>query len=500
VTYYNLNVDVDIAKKYLTGWVEIYFTATEPFDTMQIDLYQNMRINKIILGNNYLQFTRKYNAVFITMPRKIEKGEKYSFSVYYEGHPETASNPPWEGGFVWKKDKKGNPWIGVCCEVDGASLWWPVKDHLSDEPDSMALNFTVPAGLLCVSNGHMIDSIPNGNKVTYKWKVTYPINTYDATLYIGNFKHFIIPYTGIDTSFNLDFYVLPENLDTARQHFKQTTDILKLYETTFGPYPWPRDGYKLVESPYEGMENQTAIAYGNHFKNEYNLFDYIIVHESAHEWWGNSLTVPDYSQIWLHEGFATYSEALYMEHLRGYDAYQMYLKIYSWFIKNKRPVIGPSDVNYWDYKDADVYMKGALVLHTLRNILNDDTLFFNIIKTFYKTYAYKIVTTDDFVNIVSSSTGKDYSWFFRQYLYDRICPRLEYRFIFNPNLKSNELYYRWGNINNDFPLPIKVIAGSDTRIIIPSNNFKKIDLQSASEIEINPDNSYIALKRVKNFK
>ena len=402
--------------------------------------------------------------------------------------------------FVWKKDKTGNSWIGVSCEVDGASLWWPVKDHLSDEPDSMVMNYTVPEGLQCVSNGHLMDSTTKAGRTTYKWKVTYPINSYNATFYIGKFSHFSIPYYGIDTSFNLDFYVLPKNLEIAKKHFKQTLDILKLYEYKYGPYPWPRDGFKLVESPFEGMEHQTSIAYGNGYKTYMGLFDYIILHETAHEWWGNSVTVPDYAEVWIHEGFATYSEALYVEELKGHKGYLDYLNFYAMLIKNKRPVVGPHDVNYWEYTDTDVYLKGALTLHTLRNSIGNDSLFFDILKSFYNDHKYSFAVTTDFINLVNSKTGNDYITFFKQYLYNRTCPELQWEYFYDAKKDTNVLVYRWSNAIEGFSIPIRVKIGKRIFNVRPTNKIQKSYFPKEKGITINSESSYIAQKRTHKFK
>lgn len=501
VYFYNLNVDIEFKTKTISGNVDIYFNTIKNFDTLQIDLYQNISLDSILCENSKLPFYRKYDAVFVLMGHQVIAAEKMKISVYYHGKPKIAAKPPWEGGFVWSKDKNGKPWIGVACEQEGACLWWPVKDHLSDKPDSMMLNFTIPSGLMCVSNGHLIDSVPNNRKTIFRWKVTYPINSYNATFYIGDFRHFTIPYKSLDTTFNLDFYVLPYNLDKAREHFAQTTAILQYYESIYGPYPWPRDGYKLIESPYQGMENQTAIAYGNGYKNLANLFDHIILHESAHEWWGNSVNVPDYAEIWIHEGFASYSEALYAEHIYGLKIYLNLIRFYSYIIQNKKPVIGPHDVNYWDYKDGDVYMKGALMLHTLRNTLSNDSLFFDIIKSFYNLNKYKTVVTQNFVDMVNQKTRKDYTWFFMQYLYDRKCPELIWQFSNNKDKNKNELSYKWSNVASDFSIPVKIQNDSTTTIIWPTLKLQKIDLPPEnSTIKLNVDESYISLKRRYHIK
>jgi len=500
VHFYNLNVDINIESREISGFVDIYFSTVNSFDTLQLDLYENMSLDSIVCENHKLGFFRKFNAVFVTMGRNIKTTESLKITAFYHGKPQSAKRPPWEGGFVWEKDKNGKPWIGVACEVDGASLWWPVKDILSDEPDSMAMSFTVPRGLMCVSNGKLADSINSGNKTTYLWKVSYPINSYDATFYIGDYRHFSIPYKGLDTSFNLNFYVLPYNLDTARSHFRQTADMLHFYESVYGPYPWPRDGYKLVESSYEGMEHQTAIAYGYGYKDYYGMYDFIILHESAHEWWGNSVTVPDYAEVWIHEGFATYSEMLYLEHNYGHQMYLKFLSYYAMLIKNKRPVIGPHDVNYWDYKDGDVYMKGALMLHTLRNSIRNDSVFFDILKSFYDRHKYKFAVTKDFINLVNEKTGKDYAAFFDQYLYTRTCPELQWEYTYNEEKRKNELYYRWTNAIKGFTIPIKVITDSETIFIHPETTTQKVEMHIDKNIKMNTEGSYIALKRNRIFK
>lgn len=499
VYFYDLSVAFNLSGKSISGKVDFYVTATDTASSLQIDLYKNMILDSVVFSGSKLSYTRKFDAIFLKM--NIQKNEKYIFTAYYHGKPLVAKRPPWEGGFVWKTDKNNKPWVGVACEEAGASLWWPVKDHLSDEPDSMKMHYTVPKDLKCVSNGVLIDSVVKDEKCTYSWEVTYPINTYNVTFYIGDFKHFKIPYKSQLTSFNMDFYVLPYHLDTAKGHFKQTKDILNFYERTYGAYPWKNDGFKLVEGPFEGMEHQTAIAYGNSFKNYYDFgFDYIILHESAHEWWGNSVTVPDYAEVWIHEGFATYSEALYVEHLKGYNSYLNYLSFYAMLISNKRPVVGPHDVNYWDYKDTDVYMKGALILHTLRNTLNNDSLFFAIVKEFYNRYKYKIVVSEDFIKIVNEKTGKDFSAFFKQYLYSRTCPELLWEFSYNQNSQKNEIYYKWSNAEEGFTIPIKVKTDSRVFIIRPTRKLQKSELPYDKTIVVNTEGSYIASKRTEKFK
>ncbi|MCF8448006.1 MAG: M1 family metallopeptidase, partial [Bacteroidia bacterium] len=443
---------------------------------IQLNLHENLSISEIDflykggkqvyeLSKSNLPIKRKYNALWIKLPNTIGRGENFELIIHYGGKPVIAKRPPWEGGLVWKKDKQGRPWIGVACEQVGANLWWPLKDHLTAEPDSMQMTFIVPDGLTAVSNGLLINKNTEGPKDTFTYKVSYPINTYNATFYIGNFEHFSTVYDRGENK-KLHFYVLDYNLEKAQEHFKQTTKIISAYERLFGEYPFWNDQYKLVESPFEGMEHQTAIAYGNGYKNNAQGVDYIILHESAHEWWGNAISVKDYADIWIHEGMATYSEALFMEDQFGYRSYSNYLNFYSMLIKNKRPMVGPKDVNFWNYKDSDPYMKGALMMHSLRNTINDDHLFFDIIKTFYQTYKYQTVTSKDFIEMVNQKTGSDYSWFFNKYLYQHQPPKLVYVLKVNEATNTQELTYRWDQTDSNFKMPIYIKAPNGSRLKI----------------------------------
>jgi len=500
VTFYDLSVDIDIARERISGHSDIYFTCIEKTDSIQIDLKKQYKIEKVLLQDSIVHYHRLHNAL-IVYTKTMHAGQKYCLQLYYNGKPEKAPKPPWEGGFVWKEDKNKNPWVGVACELYGASTWWPLKDHLSDEPDSMRMSFTVPKGLYCVSNGTLENIIHNNEKDTYIWKVHYPINSYNVSFYAGDFKHFSIPYKSSYSEFDLDFYVLPYNLNKAQKHFTQVTDIISFFEDAFGEYPWSDDGYKLIESPYAGMEHQSAIAYGNGYENAPRMnFDYIILHETAHEWWGNCLSASDYAEIWLHEGFATYSEALYVEHTKGYGEYMEYLDFYSLFIKNKQPVIGPFDVNYWNYKDSDVYLKGAMILHTLRNTIDNDSVFFKVLKAFYQNYKCSIVSSSDFISLVNSITGDDYNWFFNQYLYSRVCPLLEWDYDFTKNIDSAVISYRWANVGNEFILPVQISVGSKNISVIPSDTIREITVSTNSEMYINKNNSYIALRKNKRLR
>lgn len=482
VNYYDLDIDFNMDDKSIDGVVDIHFTAKRILTLIQLDLYENMNISKVVFEGQSLNYSRKYDAFFVTFNREIQKDENVKVSVHYNGKPHIAKKAPWDGGFVWKKDNSKEPWVGVACELEGASLWWPLKDHLSDEPDSTKMSFTVPQGLFCVSNGQLQSRQPRGmNKETFVWKVSNPINHYNISFYIGNYRTFQIPYVKDSITHQLTYYVLPQNLETAKSHFKQTNDMLHFYEEKFGDYQWFDDGYKLIESPFAGMEHQSAIAYGDKYKNNYNGFDYIILHETAHEWWGNSVSVGDFADIWLHEGFATYSEALYVEEISGYKAYLNYLYVYSLSIKNGKPMVGPRDVKYWTYKDGDPYVKGALTLHSLRSSINNDNLFFDILKTFHLENSRKIVSSDDFIALVNLKTGENYDWFFKQFLNNRKPPKYNYSLVYNQEKKTIVLYHKWVNVDADFKMPIDVYIGGKLTRVYPTSETQEIDLPLNTE-------------------
>ncbi len=471
VTHYGINVSFNYDKKTIAGFVDISAKASQDFNALQLDLQRNMQVNSVVLNNQNLKFTRKDDYFIVEMPKQQAKNSNFVLRVNYEGKPVEAKRPPWEGGFVWKKDKQKNPWLGVACEQLGASCWFPLKDHLSDEPDSMSMNLTIPKGLVAVSNGQFLGSETDSknNTETFKWKTTYPINHYDITFYVGNFKHFEVPYQHNESSFTMSYYVLPENLDKAKSHFKQATDIIKVYENLFGDYPWQRDGYRLVESPYAGMEHQSGIAYGNGYKNggaaSQNV-DYIILHETAHEWWGNAVSVGDFADVWIHEGLATYTESLYIEKTEGFDAYLRYLFFYGISVQNKKPMVGPRGVNYWDYKDGDPYVKGAMMMMSLRTTLDNDPQFFDILKTFQTRFRGKIATSNDFIALVNEKTGSDYNWFFKQFLYNRKPAHLVVKTV--KTSKVIKLAYHWEDTESDFKMPVYLRDGKRLQRLTPT--------------------------------
>jgi Aminopeptidase N len=476
VTFYDLSLKIDPRKKFISGSVGITFNVTEPTKRIQIDLFDRYKIASITWDNKPLRYTREYNAIFVNFPDNLTVGSKQTITVTYSGKPINAPNPPWDGGFVWKKDKNGNYWDGVACEHLGASSWWPNKDHPTDEPDSAKLTFIVPSGYDLVSNGRFLGKTKVDSSYTsHTWFVSNPINNYDITFYLGKFSHFSDTMTNRLGKYPLDYYVLPNNLDEAKKCFAQAKEVLKFYEQAYGEFPFMTDKYCLVESPYEGMEHQSCIAYGNEYnkqsKDQMYLdkkYDYIIVHESAHEWWGNSVTARDMADIWLQEGFATYAEMMFIEHVDGYEAYLKEMQREMDRVFNVWPVVENYNVNENAFASNDCYMKGAAILHNLRSTMENDTLFFKIIKDFALKYRHKITTTTDFISMVNEYTGKNYTPFFRKFLYDKNLPVLKY--TYRTVGKDILLKYQWDGVDKGFEMPfgIRISSGKTQRILATS--------------------------------
>ncbi len=464
VKYYKLDIEVLIKEKAISGSVQMDYDVLEDTRKIQIDLYSNMIVDSILYEGKQCKYIRDYNAVFVDIPLET-KGTKGSITSYYHGKPTIARNPPWDGGFVWSKDKGKRPWIGVACEGPGASLWWPCKDHPTDKPDSVSISITTPDSLACVANGNMANKIPIENHRTkFTWKVSYPINLYNITFYIGDY-YLIDDAEYKDFSgrkLNIQYWILNKKFTVARLHFKTLPEMLHAYEFYFGPYPFFNDGYALVESPYLGMEHQGAIAYGNSYMRGYlggripddQNFDYIVVHESAHEYWGNSVTADDAADQWIHESFATYTESLYIEFIQNYQKALEYLIYQKPDIKNKYPIVGPRNVNYDNWKDADQYYKGSWMLHSLRNSIHDDKLWFNYLKDMYRYFAGKVINTTEIVKFTNDYLKKDYTAFFQQFLMYAQLPVFEYHL--KKKGKGIELSYRWNSEVQGFDMPILI--------------------------------------------
>ena len=470
VTYYELHLTVHPTDRAIEGRVEMDYRVVSPTRRIQLDLFDNMGIDSIKLGERLLNYDRVANAVFIDLPTQQQTGSRHRLTVWYGGEPIAAKNAPWDGGFVWSLDQKDRTWIGVACEGTGASLWWPNKDHLSDEPDSMLISVTVPKRLFVASNGNLREEVEldNGYQKRYDWFVSYPINNYNVSLGIGSYVHFDSTYVAFDGEvLPLDYYVLDYNLEPARKQFRQVGPMLAAYEHFFGKYPFWDDGYALIEVPYLGMEHQSGIAYGNRYMRGYlgglipddMDWDYIIIHETGHEYFGNSISVADHAEMWIHESFTTYMEALYVEYLYGEKDAIRYLEGQRKYIRNESPIIGPSDVNFDDFGSSDHYYKGSWVLHTLRHTLGDDGLFFDMLRSFYQDNVRSIVSTQEIIDYFSNYAKRDLGPFFEQYLRHPKPPVLELR------KKGGSVEYRWAAEAEGYQYPVGVIIdGQPTRL------------------------------------
>ena len=469
VQHYDINIDIDVDNKYVKGYVEITAVAVENFTILQVDLAENMKLNSVYYLGKQLTATRRQDAIVVQFPQ-IERGSDFKFRVAYEGEPLVAKKPPWDGGFVWGKDQKGRPFVSVACEGDGAGLWWPLKDHIADEPDHGArMTFTVPAELFCVSNGRLSDisaDLENGKKA-YTWSVKNPINNYNISVQLG---HYIVVQDTLHRNGKietLNHYVLDYHEEVARNHFPQAKQVIRFFEKYFGDYQWWDDGYKLVEVSYLGMEHQSAVTYGNTWNNwggsrpwmnkYYGIIDGLLFHETAHEWWGNSVTAADPAHIWIHEGMAVYSEAVFIEDQLGYNVMIDFLLARRKGIKNELPIVGPENENYWAFGDS--YIKGAWIMHTLRHVIDNDSLWWSILRSFAVENARGHVKTADFQHHVEARTADDYTKFFDQYFFDHRPPKLEYY------QTGNKLFYRWADVIQGFQMPMDInINGIEKRI------------------------------------
>lgn len=495
LTYYHLKVTVDPEQKSIKGSNIIQYKVLEPGQRLQIDLQAPMQLEKVLQNGKPLQVEHEGSAHFVQLPEKQEPGSVHSLEVFFSGTPIVAQNPPWDGGLVWSKDAQGKPFVANANQGAGASLWWPNKDHDYDEPDSMLISVRVPKGLMDVSNGRLrgIDKHKGGSK-TYHWFVSNPINNYGVNINIADYAHFSDTYQGEKGKLDLNYYVLKENLEKAKEQFKQVKPMLQAFEHWFGPYPFYEDGYKLVEAPYLGMEHQSSVTYGNGYKNGYKgldwsktghglKFDFIIIHESGHEWFANNITNYDVADMWIHEGFTAYSENLYVEHLYGKEAGSEYVRGTRSAIRNDRPIIGYYGVN--KSGSSDMYFKGANMLHTLRQLVNDDEKWRQILRGLNKEFYHQTVSSQQVENYISQQIGRDLKPFFDQYLRTVLVPALEYRFL------DNTLTYRWINAVPDFNMPVRVTLNGREQWLEPTTQWQAMQgLGKGGTLEVDP-NFYI---------
>ncbi len=535
---YDLHVDFNIADSTISGYNIISFKELEKDHAgfFQIDLQEPMIIDSIILqtgsvkfplNKTKLSFTREKNAWFVYLPNqtpviiakpdinkmmnmktdsstgKINIDIHHELSdliIYYHGKPKVAKNAPWDGGLVWTKDKAGNPWVAVACQGLGASVWYPCKDYQGDEPDSAEMHFTAPSDLKIVSNGRLRNTTnTGGGKSVYTWAVVNPINNYDISPYIGKYVHWGEIYKGEKGDLTMDYWVLDSNLSKSKEQFKDAPLMMKAFEYWFGPYPFYEDGYKLVDAPYLGMEHQSAVAYGNGYKNGYRgrdlsgsgwgmKWDFIIVHESGHEWFGNNITAKDVADMWIHEGFTNYSETLFTEYYYGKKAATDYIVGIRKNIKNDKPIIGNYGVN--EEGSGDMYYKAGNMIHMIRQIINNDSTFRKILRGLNQTFYHQTVTSKQIQDYINQQSGIDFSKVYDQYLRTTKIPVLEYK-----NVK-NKIFYRWNNCVEGFNMPLKIYDRKGDFIFIhPTEKFKQVP-KGIDKIKVD-ENFYVDVKEIK---
>ena len=496
VKYYHLNIKVNPADSTITGSNTIKYQVVQEYNSMQIDLQNPMEINKVIQDGKVLKYKREGNAFFIELIAPQTKGALKEITIFYGGKPKVAVNPPWDGGITWKKDSNGNPFIASSCQGLGASVWWPNKDHMYDEVDNMLISVNVPKNLMDVSNGRLLSvkQLKDGTK-TYNWYVSNPINNYGVNINIGDYVSFSEKYKGEKGDLDCSYYVLRDNLAKAKKQFQDVPKMLKAFEHWFGPYPFYEDSYKLVEAPYLGMEHQSSVTYGNGFQNGYRgrdlsgtgwglKFDFIIIHESGHEWFANNITYKDIADMWIHESFTNYSESLFVEYYYGKEAGFEYVLGTRKGIKNDKPIIGNYNVN--NEGSGDMYPKGGNMLHTLRQIVNDDEKWRGILRGLNSTFYHQTVTTKQIEDYLSQQVGIDLSTVFNQYLRDTRIPTLEYFF------KDNQVGYRWTNCVLGFNMPVKVTLNGKEELLQPETEWKSVPVNSENSKLETDKNFYVA--------
>ncbi|HWH61632.1 MAG TPA: M1 family metallopeptidase, partial [Ginsengibacter sp.] len=492
-----------------SGYNIISFKVLKPGSTMQIDMQEPMIIDSMQLlfkhGNGFAQqsffkneIKANGNAYFINS-ENINKSEIDYLTIYYHGKPRIAVKPPWDGGITWTRDKQGNPWITITCQGLGASVWYPCKDYQGDEPDSSEMYITAPSDLIAISNGRMRNKIDNNDgTTTTTWAVVNPINNYDFIPYLGKYTHFGEIYDGLKGPLTMDYWVLDSDLVKAKKQFKEAPRMMKAFEYWFGPYPFYEDGYKLVEAPHLGMEHQSAVAYGNHFLNGYLgkdlsgtgvglKWDFIIVHESGHEWFGNNITSKDIADSWIHEGFTSYSETLFAEYWFGKKEADEYLIGIRKNIENKEPVISPYGVNADG--PIDIYYKASNMLHTIRQVINNDSLFRSILRGLNKNFYHQTVTSKQIEDYISKKSGINFSKVFDQYLRTIKIPTLEYK------INKGILSYRWINVVPGFNMPVKIYnADGKLQFIYPTEKMKQLK-SGMKELKVD-ENFYIYTNQI----
>lgn len=496
VKNYHLDIKVNPVDSTITGSNTIGYKVLQEYKLMQIDLQNPMEIYKVIQDGKELKYKREGNAFFIELIAPQRTGTTKELTVFYGGKPKVAINPPWDGGISWEKDSNRKLFIASSCQGLGASVWWPNKDHMYDEVENMRISINAPKNLIAVSNGRLqsVKQMKDGTK-TYNWYVSNPINNYGVNINIGDYVSFSEKFKGEKGDLDCTYYVLKDNLSKAKKQFQDVPKMLKAFEYWFGPYPFYEDSYKLVEAPYLGMEHQSSITYGNGFQNGYRgrdlsgtgwglKFDFIIIHESGHEWFANSITNKDIADMWIHESFTNYSESLFVEYYYGKEAGFEYVRGTRKGIDNDKPIIGHYDVN--SEGSSDMYPKGGNMLHTLRQIVNNDEKWREILRGLNSTFYHQTVTTKQIEDYLSNATGVNLTAFFNQYLRDTRIPTLEYFF------KKGFINFRWTNCVSGFDMPVKVTLNGAEQVLAPKTEWKNIATKTENQkLDVNR-NFYVA--------
>ncbi|WP_028527216.1 M1 family metallopeptidase [Runella limosa] len=498
--FYHLNTRINPADSTIGGHVVVRYKVLQPAQMLQIDLQRPLTISKITQDGQELSFRRDGDAFFVSLVKPQKTDAQEEITVHYGGRPRIAKRAPWDGGFSWKRDQNGQPFVATSCQGLGASVWWPCKDHMYDEPDSMKISITVPPGLTDVSNGRLSSISNNADGWrTFHWYVQNPINNYGVNVNIGNYVSWTETFEGEKGKLDLSFYALPENAEKAKAQFQQVRPMLKAFEHWFGPYPFYEDGFKLVEVPYLGMEHQSSVTYGNGYQNGYLgrdlsatgwglKWDFIIIHESGHEWFANNITYKDVADMWIHESFTNYSENLYTEYHHGKQAGAEYVIGCRKLIRNDKPIIGVYGVNHSG--SGDMYYKGGNMLHTIRQIVNDDEKWRGILRGLNKTFYHQTVTSPQIEDYMSAQAGVNLSKVFDQYLRDVRIPTLEYK------LEGKQLSYRWSNCVAGFEMPVKLKIGDNWKTLQPTSDWKTLKVSKASAVMIDP-NFYVEIRKLE---
>jgi len=500
LNHYHLAVEIFPETKYIKGSNTIRYRVLSEHQVLQLDLQEPLKITSIVQAGEKLDFKREGAAHFVTLKKKQVPGTLEELLVSYEGQPKEAIRPPWDGGITWTKDSNGKPFIASSNQGIGSSIWWPLKDHPADEVDSLMISVTVPKGMMDISNGRLVGIDMGQNTDTFHWSVVNPINDYGVNINIGDYVHFGEKYAGEKGTLDMDYFVLRENLEKAKVHFQDAGRMMKAFEHWFGPYPFYEDGFKLVDAPYLGMEHQSSVTYGNGYQMGYRgrdlsgtgwglKFDFIIIHEAGHEWFANNITYKDVADMWIHESFTNYSESLFLDYHYGKEAGQEYVRGTRMNIANDRPIIGTYGVN--QRGSGDMYYKGGNLLNMLREILNDDEKWRQILRDLNREFYHQTVTTKQVESFISQAFGTDLKPIFDQYLRDERVPVLEYYYSDNQTLN-----YRWISCLSSFTMPVDVeIAGEKIRIQ-PKTTWSELKVKIKSEVKVDPD-YYVGLSQMR---